>query len=108
MIGPYLPSRGEIEGREERGRFRAERDPDAVAEVHIDYCFPCGAGKKPTGRFPTPVQAGSGSTGPSQPLRRPERRPTLARPPEHGYPPRLRDQEQHDLDPTLSLAPKRL
>ena len=31
----------------ERGHYRAERDPDAVPEVHIDYCFPCGAGLKP-------------------------------------------------------------
>ena len=66
MIDPCLPTRAEIDEHEmthlpfrnwcrhcimgrgkERGHFKAERDQDAVAEIHIDYCFPCGAGVKP-------------------------------------------------------------
>jgi len=66
MIDPCLPTRAEVDEHEmthlpfrnwcrhcimgrgtERGHFKAERDQDAVAEVHIDYCFPCGAGVKP-------------------------------------------------------------
>jgi len=65
-INPCLPTRSEIEEHEmthlpfrnwcrhcvmgrgvERGHFRTERDQDAVPEVHVDYCFPCGAGTKP-------------------------------------------------------------
>jgi len=81
MIDPCLPSRAEIEehrlthlpyrnwceqcvkGRGiERGHFRAERDPDAVAEVHVDYCFPCGAGKKPVSVRERAVEAAGGAT----------------------------------------------
>jgi hypothetical protein len=65
MNDPCLPTKSEIEehrlthlpfrnwcpfcvkGRGvERGHFRSERDADAVGEVHIDYCFPRGAGEK--------------------------------------------------------------
>jgi len=65
MNDPCLPTKSEIEehrlthlpfrswcpfcvkGRGvERGHFRSERDADAVGEMHIDYCFPRGAGEK--------------------------------------------------------------
>ena len=66
MMDPCLPTRTEIEehrmthlpfrswctfcvkGRGvERGHFRTERDQDAVGEMHLDYCFPSGAGVRP-------------------------------------------------------------
>ena len=66
MLDPCLPTREEVEqhrlthlpyrswcphcvkGRGvEKSHFRTERDQDAVGEMHLDYCFPSGAGIKP-------------------------------------------------------------
>jgi len=65
MIDPCLPTRSEIlehelshlpyrnwcthcvKGRaNERYHPRAERDPDGLPEIHVDYCFPCGSTSK--------------------------------------------------------------
>ena len=79
VINPCLPTRAEIEEHEmthlpfrnwcrhcimgrgtERGHFRTERDPGAIPEVHVDYCFPCGTGMKPrTSREKASEAAGS-------------------------------------------------
>jgi len=66
MMDPCLPTKAEVEDHRlthlpfrswcpfcvkgrgvESGHYRAERDKDAIGEVHLDYCFPCGAGIKP-------------------------------------------------------------
>jgi len=68
MLDPCLPTRAEREEHEmthlpfrswcahcvkgrgvERAHYRSEpRDEGALPEIHVDYCFPCGIGRKPT------------------------------------------------------------
>ena len=43
-------------------RFKADRYPEAVGEVHLDYCFPCGAGGKPRDRREKASDATGGLT----------------------------------------------